>query len=358
MWPTQGVAGTPTPRRWSERRLRSRVLAIVGIAVLLIAAGIGTWLSIHGGQPATPPLYGTARSSPGAVWTWDGMRYTLNSAAAEGPSSNNADMAYDRSRGVTVLWDHGCASLVMGFQGGCLAQVDRTWTWDGTSWTAYPRQSNPTAAGPGAMVFDRRLGQVVYVNGTGRAWHWTGSGWLSLSMPGGPNVPEPGSGIASSAFAAGYDEGRDLLVVVVSGGTWSWDGSRWTEVPGGIAVGNAREDAHLVYDRANRQLVYVGSSATWTWDGSRWQRHDQPAIAAGTAAYDGARATTMLIQPDTTVCDRTSCRTTTWTWNARTWTQVPVGSGPLLPLTRSGAFPIPMAFDEARGEMVMFVSSS
>jgi hypothetical protein len=357
MWPTQ-VSSSTAPGRWSERRFRSRLLGIVGIGALLVTASVATWLSIRAGQPATPPLYGTARSTPGAVWTWDGTRYTLVSTAGAGPSSNDADMAYDRTRGVIVLWDHGCASLVMGFQGGCLTQVNRTWTWDGTSWTAYAEQSNPTAAGPGAMLFDSKLGQVVYVNGVGHAWSWSGSGWLSLSMPGGPSVPGPGSGIASSTFAAGYDEGRDLLVFMVSGATWSWDGSRWTEVPGGIDVDDGSVDAHLVYDPANRQLVYVGSGATWTWDGARWQRHDQPAIAAGTAAYDSARASIVLVQPDSTACDRTACRTTTWTWNATAWTQVPIGGGPLLPLTRSGAFPLPIAFDETRAVMVLFVSSS
>jgi hypothetical protein len=357
MWPTQGVSGTPVPRRWSERRLRSRVLAISGIAALLIAAGLGTWLSIRGGRPATPALYGAAPPAPGAVWTWDGTTYTLMRAAA-GPSSNHADMAYDRSRGVMVLWDHGCASLVMGFQGGCITQVNRTWTWDGTSWTAYSTQSNPTAAGPGAMLYDSRLGQVVYVSGVGRAWGWTGSGWVSLAMRGGPSIATPGSAAASSTFAAGYDEGRGLLVLVVSDATWSWDGSSWAEVPAGIAAGEGRSEGNLVYDGANRQLVYVGSRATWTWDGARWQGHNQPAIAAGTAAYDRGRAAVTLVQPDNGACDRTACRTTTWDWNATAWTRVPIVAGPLFPLTRSGAFGFPMAFDETRGVMVLFVAAS
>jgi hypothetical protein len=357
MWPTQ-VSGSSSVRRWSDRGLRSRVLAILGIAALLLGASIATWLSTRGGQPATPTLYGSARPAPAALWTWDGTRYTLRPVPATGPSSNDADMAYDRSRGLIVLWDHGCASMVMGFQGGCVAQVNRTWTWDGSTWTAHRTQTNPTAAGHGAMLFDGRLGQVVYVNGAGQAWTWGGSDWAPLAMPGGPSIPVPGSATDSSTFAVGYDEARDLLVFAETTATWLWDGSSWSEIAGGIDPGEARADAHLVYDKAHHELVYVGSRATWTWDASRWQQHVQPAVAAGTMGYDGAHATVMLVQLDSSACDLTACRTTTWDWDSGAWTRLPIESGPMLPLTRSGASAIPMAFDEARGVMVLFASGS
>jgi hypothetical protein len=161
-----------------------------------------------------------------------------------------------------------------------------------------------------------------------------------------------------ATFAAGYDESRDLLVFALSASTWTWDGSAWKEVKGGIDAGDARPDAHLVYDRADRQLVYVGSRFTWTWDGAGWQKHYQPAIASGTLGYDGARRAVMLVQQDTSACDQTACRTTIWTWDGKVWTQVSTDRVPLLPLTRSGASLPPMAYDEARGAMVLFASVS
>jgi hypothetical protein len=332
--------------------------AILGIAALLAGASIGSWLSIRGGQPAKPALYGTGRPTPATLWTWDGNAYTSRPVPSTGPSSNAADMAYDRSRGLIVLWDHGCASMVMGFQGGCIAQVNRTWTWDGRTWTAHQTQTNPTAAGPGAMLFDGRLGRVVYVNGAGKAWTWGGYDWAALPLPGGPNIPVPGSATDSSSFAVGYDERRDLLVFAIFGATWSWNGSRWTEIASGIDPADARPDAHLVYDNAHQQLVYVGSHDTWTWDGTRWQQHLQPAIAAGTMVYDRVRATILLVQPDSSDCDRTACGTTTWTWDSAAWTRIPMVGGPLLPLTRSGGSALPLAFDEALGVTVMFASAS
>src|SRR5260370_969873 len=63
MWPTQ-VSGSSPPRRWSDRGLASRVLAILGIAALLVGASIATWLSIRGGPPAPPPPYGAGRAGP------------------------------------------------------------------------------------------------------------------------------------------------------------------------------------------------------------------------------------------------------------------------------------------------------
>ena len=286
------------------------------------------------------------------------MAYAERTVPATGPSSNDADMAYDRTRGVIVLWDHGCTSLVMGFQGGCAARVNRTWTWDGSSWTAHHARTSPTVSGSGAMLFDGRLGQVLYINGAGQAWAWGGSDWAALALPGGPSISEPGSGLQASTFAVGYDEGRDALVYVLPAATWLWDGSGWKVVPGGIEPGEARADAHAVYDRVHRQLVYVGRDATWTWDGLRWQSHFQQEISAGTVAYDEASALVLLVQQDSSACNETACVTTTWAWNSITWAGVQVASGPLLPLTRSGAYDMPMAFDEGRGVMLLFVSAS
>jgi hypothetical protein len=163
---------------------------------------------------------------------------------------------------------------------------------------------------------------------------------------------------ALSAFAVGYDEGREALVYTLSTGTWSWDGAKWTLIGGGIAAGEARRDAHIVYDRLHGQLVYVGSRYTWTWSGDRWQQHDQPEISAGALGYDPARAV-MLVQQDSSACDRTTCRTSTWTWAATAWTRASGDKeAPVFPLTRSGASAAPIAFDEARGLALLFVSAS
>lgn len=337
------------PRGWSSLDRRARVAALVALGTLALATAAATWLSMRFGQPSTP-VYGGPSSAPATVWTWDGSSYARVPATGSGPRSNDVDMAYDRARGALVLWDHGCASLVMGFTGGCASRVDETWTWDGGRWSSRSSRSAPREDGPGAMLYDGRLGRVVYVNGSARAWSWSGSDWEPLAMAGGP--------AGAPALAIGYDEDRGLLVLVRSGSTWTWDGATWTEAGAGMDPAEARPDAHLVYDRAHGQFVYVGGRRTWTWDGARWQAHDQPALTSGTPGYDAVRRTVMLVQQDPAACDRTACRTTTWTWDSRAWTRLDLDRVPMLPLTRSGAYPPPMAFDDARGVMVLFASAS
>jgi hypothetical protein len=358
MWPTQG-AQSPTPKAWSQRSPRERLIAIAGIGalvLLVVGASFASWLATSGQR--TGPVFGNPRVTPGTVWTWDGASFTAMQVEGSAPTSNWADMAYDRTRGVVVLWDHGCAALVMGFQGGCVAGVNKTWSWDGRSWASTATKSAPKDAGPGAMVYDAKLGQVVYTNGVGQTWAWTGSDWKSVDVRGAPRIAARGTAAPVATFAVGYDESRELRVIALATSTWTWDGVTWKEVAGGIDAGDARPDAHLVYDRAHSQLVYVGSRFTWTWDGVGWQKHAQPAIAFGAFGYDAARGQVVLVQQNSAACDQLACRTTVWTWDAQAWTQVATDRVPLLPLTRSGAHLLPIAFDEGRGVMVLFASAS
>src|SRR5260370_7116449 len=115
-------------------------------------------------------------------------------------------MGCGRTRTGMVIWDRGCTRLVMGFEGGCVAHVNNSWTWEGNAWTVHQTRSSPTAAGQGAMLFDSRLGQVVYVNGAGHAWAWDGSGWGQLALPSGPSIPIPGSRTQLFTLVAGYNE--------------------------------------------------------------------------------------------------------------------------------------------------------
>src|SRR5258708_6824367 len=116
------------------------------------------------------------------------------------------------------------------------------------------------------MLFDSRLGQVVYVNGAGHAWAWDGSGWGQLALPSGPSIPIPGSGTQILTFVAGYDEARDLLAFVLSSTTWLWDGSSWKVVPVGIDSCEARADASgvpLSFGEARVVMILFPSAASF-----------------------------------------------------------------------------------------------
>jgi hypothetical protein len=327
--------------------------------MLILATGLGIWFSIRGGQP-TSPVYGNPSSRPDQAWAWDGTDYQLLSLGT-GPASNAADLTYDAGREELVAWDHGCTQLVMGFTGGCRDQANQTWTARaGAGWTLRHPKSEPVAVGLGVLVYAKSLGGVIYLNGVGAAWAWNGEEWHQLAIKNRPQIDPPGSARSQAqTFVAGYDEESGLLYLVQSARTWTTNGSAWSRVAvnSGIDSGQARADARLVYDRALHRLVYVGRDNTFTWEGSRWAASAQPSFGASSAAYDPLTRLLVLVDQAAGPCDGSSCRALTWTWNG-TWTQVAVAHPPLLPRTRTGSASAPLAFDEARGQLVLLVNAA
>ena len=340
----------------SQLSPRGRLLAAVGVGAVLLVMVLGSWLSIRAFTRSSP-VYLNGATTAATTWTWDGVDFKA-AATGAGPSSNHTDLAYDAARGTLLAWDHGCAKLVMGFWGGCQAGVNQVWTWNGSAWTKQASNASPEEIGAGVMTFDSRLRQVVYVNGVGRVWAWGDQGWRPLSTPGGPHVEPPGSAARSDTFAAGYDETRGLLIYALTTSTWTWDGRSWTSLPSGIPLAEARGDAHLVHDRDSAQLVYVGQRQTWIWDGTQWTSHDQPALVGATLAYDPLRKYVLALRQDPSSCSQSTCSVSAWTWSGTAWTPLRAAHPPLLAQTRSGAHPPPMAFDEARGEMVFLAATS
>jgi hypothetical protein len=340
-----------------DRRGWIRLAAAVGVLTLLSA--IVVWVSLAGGQPSSP-VYGNVGSAVARTWTWDGTDFTAQPSTGSGPFSSDSDMAFDRRNGVVVLWDHGCSRLAMGFTGGCQSLVDRTWTWAGRAWIAQQPGPSPRVVGQGAMFYDPKLGQVVYLNRIGEAWGWSGSAWRALAISGTPHLTQPGAVANSelSVVAMGYDEGRDLLVLALPSATWTWDGIRWSQVGGGIDAADSQSDPHAIYDTALGQLAYLGAKSIWTWDGYRWQAHPQPRLAGGTIGYDPVRKNAVVVKQDSSACDKVACPTRIWSWDGLAWSALASTHVPALPLTRSGAFDLPMAFDESRGLMVLFVTAT
>jgi len=347
----------PPPAPKLDRRVWRRLGVGLGILTLLVA--LTAWLSLGIGRPSTP-VYGNSGPAAARTWTWDGRDFTVQPLASQGPNSSEAEMAYDQGHGVVVLWDHGCSRLVMGFTGGCQSVVNQTWTWDGRAWSRQPSTVTPATAGQGAMLYDSRLGQVIYLDRVGDAWAWTGSAWQALGRRGAPRLAVPGSqdNPVTALVAAGYDEGRNLLVLALPDTTWTWDGRSWARLSGGIDAADAQSDPRAVYDAALGQLVYLGGKSLWSWDGSRWQARVQPGLGGGTPGYDPVRKSLVVVRPDTAACNSSACAAKVWTWDATTWSAPQVAHEPALPLTRSGAFNPPLAFDEARGVMVLFASGS
>ncbi|HEX6489309.1 MAG TPA: hypothetical protein VF137_10640 [Candidatus Dormibacteraeota bacterium] len=351
MWPVEGgtasAAGT-----LPELDVRARKRLLVGAAGVLLALAVASVLSIRTGQSGSVPLSSTGAGAA-TLWISDGFNFNALTARGGGPRSNHADMAFDPNRGALVLWDHGCAHVVLGFTGGCSETVDQTWTWDGSAWSPRSPHAEPLESGPGAMAYDARLGGVVYANSAGQAWVWNGADWRGLA-------PQPPAALLREGVAAvGWHSGQGRLIWLTVESTWSWDGAAWTRLGAGIDAADARQDgAGLLEDPATGQLLYVGSSSTWTFEAGAWSRHPQPAFGAGSAAaFDARSGLVTLIAEDPQACDRASCRSELWTWDGTHWMREGA-AGPSFPLSRSGEYPPPAAYDPVQRRLALFVSSA
>lgn len=349
----------PVPRTPEARRRRSRGIAL-GVLLFVAIAGLASW-EVTRLAPRGAPAYEASATGPATVWTWDGGRAGFEPAwrGVQGPNSTRIDMAYDAATGQLVAWDHGCTRIRPGFDGGCQSTTDTTWLYQAGAWHAEKRAMGPTASGQGVMVFDARLGRVLFVNGQGQVWAWTGHTWQPVARQGAPQIPAPGapSRQPEQAFAAGYRQTTGDLVLARSQRTWLWDGTRWTSLPGGIDTSDQGPSAQLIDDPSLGRLVYAGRRQTWTWDGATWQHQPHGALPAGSLAYDPATRRTVLVAPQDTDCSQGSCGITIWTWDGIAWARPAPTRSPRLPATRYSPAPPPVAYDAALGALVLLVSA-
>ncbi|MDX1500842.1 MAG: kelch repeat-containing protein [Thermoanaerobaculia bacterium] len=188
------------------------------------------------------------REALGDTWEWNGKRW--NQVASSGPSPRNAHMVYDSGRGVSVLY---------GGDG-----PEDTWEWDGESWTDVTPDAGPGPLSAFGMAYDRRRGVTVLFSGVDEVtrdcdpetWEWDGSRWTLVSSRG------PAARYLSTMT---YDERRGA--VVLFGGiecgtdqalddTWEFDGRKWKRVD--IEAPSARNWHGMAYDAARGAIVLFG----------------------------------------------------------------------------------------------------
>ncbi|MDX2148659.1 MAG: immunoglobulin domain-containing protein [Planctomycetota bacterium] len=286
------------------------------------------------------------------TWEWNGTTWTLRANNA-GPSARDSHtMAYDPVRGETLLF---------GGDDGAFRQD--TWAWNGTTWT----QRSATGPDPcryAKMVFDSARANVVLFGGqlsfspgdaSDRTWTWNGSSWTRITQPGVP-TPRRNPGVAFEAST-----GRTILFGGTGNGgalfndTWSFDGFSWTQVA--TTGPSPREGANLTFDAARNRIVLFGggtatgqSAETWEWDGSAWSLRSLvgPSERAWAGlAFDPVRNVSVLFGGSNSTTDLND----TWEWNGVTWT-LRATTGPS---RRSGTA---MAWDPVRQSVLMFSGGS
>ncbi|MBI4295233.1 MAG: hypothetical protein HY669_03600 [Chloroflexi bacterium] len=185
-------------------------------------------------------------------------------------------------------------------------------------------------------------------------WKLDASGWSALEAPDSP---------AFAHHSMTYDSGRGVLVL--SGrhfdGTyqvWEYDGNGWVD-KGDVPLGPSIDgDVEVAYD-ANLQRVVLYAAGfdgvsveTWEYDEIDWvqkvPQHQPPAVADGALLqYDGTAQKTMLVAPIGDLWQEHEAQT--WLWDGIDWSEV---GGTQPPNAGGGG----MAYDSARGEMVLITS--
>ena len=254
---------------------------------------------LFGGDPLQSP---TAQDT----WEWDGTRWTERRPANSPPALGGHAMAFDALRQRVVLF------------GGTLGpqnfHSDDTWEWDGSDWTLRATAQRPTPRTEHAMAFDRARGVVVLFGGFDGlryyddTWEWNGQDWRRVPTS---TVPRERAGHAMAYDAAAGH-------VVLFGGarvpdllndTWTYDGVDWTPLTPGTQP-TPRSQHTMVHDALRHRIVVAGGEGVasitdaWEWDGADWQQRS-PANPPGArfahaAAYDNARQQMLLfggIQP-------------------------------------------------------------
>lgn len=216
-------------------------------------------LVLFGGQTRDP---GGSQVFLNDTWEWDGLSWFLAAAAATvGPTPRiNSAMAYDTSRGVTVMTG--------GFLNGPDATSGGVWEWNGETWKLQSPTKGPAknySQDIGAMVFDSFRKKILF----------------------GPTIGE----VHPWAF-------------------WTWNGQEWNAIPpSGSLPFLYLQYGDMTYDTYRRRAVHFGglfgppANHTVTFDGISWEVLSAKTAPSGRSslaiAYDSARHAVVLFGGET-----------------------------------------------------------
>ena len=295
------------------------------------------------------------------TWLFDGTTWTQSIGAAPGPSSTGG-MAYDASRGVTVLF---------GGANSHDAATAETWEFDGSAWAQRVPTVSPPAAIGSVAAYDSAIARVVTFGGvagseivdpqSNETWIYNGSFWQHLFDPSAPS--------ARSNVLSTYDSARDRIVMFggfdasgLESDTWEFTGSNWLAIR--VFNGPSLEGNYspaMVFDSFRNKTVLFGTldsgdAQTWEYDGSAWTHVTTAGTTGGSRAnptmvYDSDRhrivmfGGTLLSGADPIVND-------TWEYDGSTWTQIVTANSPP-PRIHSA-----ISYDPVRHRVVLFGGSS
>jgi hypothetical protein len=258
--------------------------------------------------PATRTLLWGGRGSGmffGDTWEWDGEGWVQVADTGPAPFAY-VGLAFDSNRNVTVLFTSDVANTAWD-----------TWEWDGQGWTQVADSGPKARITLFDLVYDGARQVTLLEGGSLQSgplpplgtppvgtWSWDGTSWTQLSDVGPPQ---------RSLSALAYDASRQRVVhfgglntkgAAYGRETWEWDGTLWEEVEN---IGPMSRFGHALTGTAGATLLFGGAEVetlpaealgdSWTWDGDHWrQRQDigpSPRWLAG-VSWDATRARGVL----------------------------------------------------------------
>ncbi|MCB9879267.1 MAG: hypothetical protein H6835_16855 [Planctomycetes bacterium] len=239
------------------------------------------------------------------TWLFDGHTWTQHVSPVTPFARLESGLVTDLIRNRLVMFGGSTAAFSP-------LPLSDTWEFDGSVWTRQFPNTSPGATLRHAMAFDLTRGVTVLFGGnkgfltwSNETWEYDGVDWTRALPPNNPGALE-GAGMC-------YDLAQQRTVLfgglgvlpsfVFTDTTWTYDGSDWAPLPVTGPRPPARQNARLVYDSARARCVLIGGTDaagnglddTWTLDlaTANWSQltnNTTPATIKPAVAYDPARA--------------------------------------------------------------------
>ena len=299
------------------------------------------WARIVGGTIGERKtlLYGgaTAQTVFGDLWQYDGNDWTEVAWTGPGPGiRNHHGMVFDERRGRIVVFGGHDGTQVLG----------DTWEYSPLTgaWTPVTTAHRPSPRYDAEMAYDKRRGVTVLFGGTpgqyifyNDTWEYDGRDWRQI------NTPHSPPGALDGAMV--YDEARGRVVLVTGwqaqgfgwvNETWEYDGTDWTYI---TQAPSWRYNFALAYDSVRQRVVLFGGfehggigcglGDTWEYDGQGWTRittpHAPPGRCGHAMTYDPSRQRVVLFGGDV---GGGNYYGDTWEYDGSDWYQVPTSHQP------------------------------